>query len=98
MWHEKTVLIYSIKSIIIRSYYSKLPFKRKNMIKTKVKTLFVGSLILFTVAAFCQFYESRYSGMLPVITYPLQAYALPLALLGAVLMVLALILQKTSVK
>jgi len=68
------------------------------MIKSKVKILFVGALILFAVAAFCQFYESRYSDMLPVITYPLQAYALPIALIGAALTVLALILQKTSVK
>jgi len=32
--------------------------------------------------------------VLPVITYPLQAYALPVALIGAALIVLALIFRK----
>jgi len=56
--------------------------------------LFIASLSFFAVAIYAYLYESRSTGFLPVITYPLRTCAVPLALSGLFLLLLALIVRK----
>jgi len=62
----------------------------------KEKSLYTASLVLFVVAVYSYFYESRYTGLLPVVTYPFRTYTIPIALTGLILLVLALIARKFS--
>jgi len=56
----------------------------------KERVLCVVALAFFAAAVFAYTYESRYRGLLPIVTYPLRVYAVPLVLTGLVLLVLAL--------
>ncbi|MFX0061507.1 MAG: hypothetical protein ACFFC7_04915 [Candidatus Hermodarchaeota archaeon] len=64
----------------------------------KEKALYIASLFSFMSALFAYLYESRYTGMLPVISYPLRVYTLPLILIGFVLLVLGLVVRIYSMK
>jgi len=55
--------------------------------------LLLLSSTIFLIALFCYFYEQRYSGLLPVITYPYRDYALPLVTLGATIFIFGLYLR-----
>jgi hypothetical protein len=55
--------------------------------------LLLISMVFLTAASFSYLYEQRYTGLLPVITYPYRDYALPLAVLGAVIFAFALYLR-----
>jgi hypothetical protein len=52
------------------------------------------SVIFVVLALFSYFYESRSTGLLPVITYPLRDYTSPLAIVGAILAFCGIFLQK----
>jgi hypothetical protein len=54
----------------------------------------VLSVIFIALALFSYFYESRSTGLLPVITYPLRDYTIPLAIVGAILAFCGIFLQK----
>jgi hypothetical protein len=54
----------------------------------------VLSVIFIALALFSYFYESRSTGLLPVITYPLRAYTIPLAIAGAILASCGIFIQK----
>lgn len=60
------------------------------------RALYVASLAFFAGAVYAYFYESRSTDWLPVITYPLRIYATPIAVIGLVLLVLALIIRRFS--
>ena len=64
----------------------------------KEKAFYIASLFSFISALFAYLYESRYTGMLPVISYPLRVYTLPLILIGLVLLLLGLVVRIYSVK
>ena len=57
--------------------------------KTEISLLLLA-IILYILSAFCYSYEAK--GMLPVINYPYRDYALPLAIIASVLLVIAAIL------
>ena len=50
------------------------------------------TLIFFVSAIFCQFYYTTSTGYLPVISYPLQIFTIPFAVIGVILAVTTLIL------
>jgi hypothetical protein len=54
----------------------------------------VLSVIFVALALFSYFYESRSTGLLPVITYPLRDYTIAFAIVGAVLASCGIFLQK----
>lgn len=54
--------------------------------------LFLVSVVFFIAASFCYLYTQRYTGDLPVISHPYRDYALPLAVIGAVPLILGLYL------
>jgi hypothetical protein len=54
----------------------------------------VLSVIFVAVALFSYFYESRSTGLLPVITYPLRDYTVVFAIIGAVLASCGIFIQK----
>jgi hypothetical protein len=58
----------------------------------------VLSVIFVALALFSHFYESRSTGLLPVITYPLHAYTLPFAIVGAILASCSIFIQKSKRK
>jgi len=58
----------------------------------------VLSIIFLALALFSYFYASRSAGLLPVITYPLRAYTIPLAIVGAVLASCGIFIQKRKRK
>jgi len=62
----------------------------------KRSTLFcvVLAVVFFAVALFSYFYESRSTGILPVITYPLRDYTVVFAIIGAVLASCGIFIQK----
>jgi len=62
----------------------------------KERALYIASLVLFAGAIYAYLYESRSTGLLPVVTYPFGTHAVSLALIGLVLLVLALIAQRFS--
>ena len=55
----------------------------------------VLAVIFTAVALFSYFYESRSTGILPVITYPLRVYTIPLAIIGAILASCGIFIQKS---
>ena len=58
-------------------------------------TLLIGS-ILPVIAAYCYIYDASSQTYLPVINYPLRSYALPLLVVGALFLLTAGVLHKTS--
>jgi hypothetical protein len=58
----------------------------------------VLSAIFVALALFSYFYESRSTGLLPVITYPLRTYTIPFAIVGAVLASCGIFIQKSKRK
>jgi hypothetical protein len=52
------------------------------------------SVIFVVLALFSYFYESRSTGLLPVITYPLRDYTIAFAIISAVLAFCGIFLQK----
>lgn len=58
----------------------------------------VLSVIFVALALFSYFYESRSTGLLPVITYPLRAYTIPFAITSAVLASCGIFIQKSRRK
>jgi hypothetical protein len=54
----------------------------------------VLSVIFVALALFSYFYESRSTGLLPVITYPLRPYTIPFAIASAVLVSCGVFIQK----
>lgn len=58
----------------------------------------VLSVIFVALALFSYFYESRSTGLLPVITYPLRAYTIPLAIISAILASCGIFIQKSRRK
>jgi hypothetical protein len=56
----------------------------------------VLSVIFLALALFSYFYESRSTGLLPVITYPLRAYTIPFAIIGAVLASCGIFIEKSK--
>jgi hypothetical protein len=54
----------------------------------------VLSVIFLAVALFSYFYESRSTGLLPVITYPLRDYTVVFAIICAVLASSGIFIQK----
>ena len=62
----------------------------------KERASYIASLALFAGAIYAYLYESRSTGLLPVVTYPFRTHAISLALTGLVLLVLALIARRFS--
>jgi hypothetical protein len=58
----------------------------------------VLSVIFVALALFSHFYESRSTGVLPVITYPLRPYTIAFAIAGAVLVPCGIFIQKRKRK
>jgi len=58
----------------------------------------VLSGIFLALALFSYFYESRSTGFLPVITYPLRDYSIPFAIISAVLASCGAFIQKSRRK
>jgi hypothetical protein len=58
----------------------------------------VLSAIFVAVALFSYFYESRSTGLLPVITYPLRAFTIPFAIISAVLASCGVFIQRSRRK
>lgn len=54
----------------------------------------VLAVVFLAVALFSYFYESRSTGLLPVITYPLRDYTVIFAILSAVLASCGIFIQK----
>lgn len=54
----------------------------------------VLAVIFAAVALFSCFYESRSTGLLPVITYPLRVYIIPFAIIGAIPASYGIFIQK----
>jgi len=61
-----------------------------------VKICLLLGIILPVVAAYSYLYESSSTGLLPVITYPLRPYALPLLVAGLVLLFLGIVIHRFS--
>lgn len=59
--------------------------------KTEISLLLLA-IILYILSAFCYSLEESSQDMLPVINYPYIDYALPLAVIASVLLVIAAIL------
>jgi len=59
--------------------------------KTEIFML-LSAIILYILSAFCYSYEESSQDMLPVINYPFRGYALPLAIIASILLVVAAIL------
>jgi len=58
----------------------------------------VLSVIFLAVALFSYFYESRSTGLLPVITYPLRDYTVAFAIICVVLASCGIFIQKRREK
>jgi len=58
--------------------------------KTEI-TLLLSAIGLYILSAFCYSYEALREGWLPFINYPYKDYALPLAVLASILLVIAAI-------
>lgn len=56
------------------------------------------SIVFVALAVFSHFYESRSTGLLPVITYPLRPYTVPFAIAGAVLASSGIFIQKSKTR
>jgi hypothetical protein len=54
----------------------------------------VLSVIFVALALFSYFYESRSTGLMPVITYPLRYYTVMFAIVGVVLASCGIFIQK----
>ena len=54
----------------------------------------VLAVVFLAVALFSYFYESRSTGLLPVITYPLRDYTVVFAIIGVVLASCGIFIQK----
>ncbi|RLC60451.1 MAG: hypothetical protein DRI01_10165 [Chloroflexi bacterium] len=54
----------------------------------------VLSAVFLVLALFSYFYESRSTGLLPVITYPLRPYTIPLAITSAIMVACGVFIQK----
>lgn len=54
----------------------------------------VVTVIFAAVALFSYFYESRSTGLLPVITYLLRVYSIPFAIIGAICASCGIFIQK----
>ena len=66
--------------------------------KRRTVVFIVLSSIFLALALFSYFYESRSTGLLPVITYPLRTYTIPLAIISAVLASCGVFIQKSKRK
>ncbi len=64
--------------------------------KSTVKIALLIGLIAPVIAAYCYIYEASSSNYLPVINYPLRPYAIPLLAVGALFLLVAVVLHKTS--
>lgn len=62
--------------------------------KRRALACIVLSVMFSAVALFSYFYESRSTGLLPVITYPLRDYASALPIISAVLASSGIFIQK----
>ena len=62
--------------------------------KRSALTCIVLSVIFLAVVLFIYFFESRSTGLLPVITYPLRDYTVLFAIIGAVLASCGIFIQK----
>jgi hypothetical protein len=67
---------------------------KEDRMKRSVLICIVLSVIFVAVALFSYFYESRSTGLLPVITYPLRDYTVVFAIIGAVLASSGIFIQK----
>ncbi|MFP3897936.1 MAG: hypothetical protein ACLFVD_01280 [Dehalococcoidia bacterium] len=61
--------------------------------KKKALVCIVLSFVFLGLALFSYFYESRSTGLLPVITHPLRDRTIPLATVAAVLAACAIFIQ-----
>jgi hypothetical protein len=66
--------------------------------RRSVVVCIVFSGIFLAVTLFSYFYESRSTGLLPVITYPLRAYTIPFAITSAILASCGIFIQKSRRK
>jgi len=66
--------------------------------KRNITLCFLPSLTFLVAALFSYFYESRFTGLLPVITYPLRPYVVLFAVTGVVLGASGLFLQMRKEK
>ena len=64
--------------------------------KLSVKICLLFGISLPVVAAYFYFYEASSMGLLPVITYPLRPYALPLLVAGLLLLFSGIMLHRFS--
>lgn len=62
--------------------------------KRRALACIVLSVMFSAVALFSYFYESRSTGLLPVITYPLRDYTSAFAIISAVLASSGIFIQK----
>ena len=62
--------------------------------KTRALACIVLLVIFLAVALFSYFYESRSTGLLPVIAYPLRDYTVAFAIISAVLVSSGIFIQK----
>jgi predicted small secreted protein len=59
--------------------------RKEDEMKRSALVCIVLSVIFVALALFSYFYESRSTGLLPVITYPLRDYTIAFAIISAVL-------------
>jgi LPXTG-motif cell wall-anchored protein len=62
-------------------------------LKYKIEiSLLLLSIALYLISAFCYFYEAPWQDMIPVLNYPYQNFALPLAGFASAFLIIAAIL------
>ncbi|MEM3700786.1 MAG: hypothetical protein QXL57_08005 [Candidatus Bathyarchaeia archaeon] len=52
-------------------------------------SLFLLGIALYVISVFCYFYEAPWEDMIPMINYPYQKFALPLAGVASALLIIA---------
>jgi hypothetical protein len=68
------------------------------MMKKSAVVCIVLAIIFVALTLFSYFYESRSTGLLPVITYPLRPYTIPFAITGAILTSCGIFIHKSRRK
>ncbi|MHA1506572.1 MAG: hypothetical protein ACTSR0_05240 [Candidatus Asgardarchaeia archaeon] len=61
------------------------------------KSLYILATILFCLSIFTYFYESRYSGLLPIITYPFRDFSIYF-LIGGLIVIFIAFMRPGSLK
>lgn len=59
-----------------------------------IRILLLIGVALLPVSAYCHIYESSHTGLLPVISYPLRSYALPMLFASLLLLLSGAVIHR----